>query len=1030
MPLLSICALCLAAAAPQYIEKGCSEASSESPWAVTAKGWNLDVVQDANFVDDEGNDSERIEFRMRDPSKDDPSGRWVHLGRRLRPDASWNQYEGLAFDICLDAGTGSYLEPSLVAGDGRVFRPVRDWAGFERNKRRPAREYMGEMPRKWFAYRLPFAELTTSDGKCVGVSPQEVVELRIGGGTFLTAILFRNLRIYRKKAASREMKPFVEVAADEKYTGNPSNVFQPEQVVRLGLRFPSAPKEVGALRWEVADYWGRCAASGSISMDGVSGSPLEVGKLPTGYYELRVWPHGKSGQVLSEESVVVTSGTMEKGVQTFAVVPRSVAENVERMKRHGVDEFFGIMNSRDWYRLPELTGASWCLEGARIEWYKPSKVLAESPRPSWQNCVLSLVHSVKSNQWYKGPPINCKRMRNGERGTDEYKRWIAEVVRSNVHRHPDMAFRPYELSWEADLSCPPHGNLDVDDLVEWWRIVGEIVRANDPRARIWGPKCTHNPVWFEKALAAGIGKYLDAISMHFYIGPVPEDANLPGSFNRIRSWCRKYIGRELPIYNTEGGYYRQPDPRTHAQKLMRYAAIQKGEGVGVYLLFFIFDFWEQGHVADYGLFFNPTWPLNFGPPQIYPKPAYAAYAVMVDQLSGLDPVGKVGDVPKGVYGYQFADQERNVAVLWSPYRRERVRIATERDGLQITDIMGGVRDAKAKDGFVEFELSPDICYVSGFDGGRGRLLHVEHIPREVEFAGASVSAKEGVGRIDLCFRNTTARSLTVPVSFETSQGKVRSEVACPPRGRAVASVPFEEGAGSPFRSPGEPLHGVVGWRIGRQRYEEKVEIGFLRAFREGTTSAKVSPFSNSVRITNASQTNEHAEISLFYSRTGLHLLVEVADAEHCQRYESDSLWMGDSLQIGIDTAPDYAYEYDELIAQTKKKVSDFSVALTPTGIRAYRHHTFSEKFLKTGEIRPDAFARSRIVHHDGVTKYDLLIPWEQVGLTADEIHPGQKLGFSLLVNSRNQDGGRSYYGLFGGIADGSGFREYGYFTLE
>ena len=175
---------------------------------------------------------------------------------------------------------------------------------------------------------------------------------------------------------------------------------------------------------------------------------------------------------------------------------------------------------------------------------------------------MSFTHYANTNAHYRGPSINPAKMRAGGPDAEQYKKWIAAMVRGNVRALPHMDKRPYELCWEPDLQCPPFGNLKIEDLVEWMRIVSGIVRENDPKARIWGPKCTHNLPWLEKALAAGIGKYIDEISMHFYIGPEPEAANLPASLKRVRAMCRKYVGRELPIRNTEGGYYRQPDVPT------------------------------------------------------------------------------------------------------------------------------------------------------------------------------------------------------------------------------------------------------------------------------------------------------------------------------------------------------------------------------------------------------------------------------------------------------------------------------------
>ena len=82
-----------------------------------------------------------------------------------------------------------------------------------------------------------------------------------------------------------------------------------------------------------------------------------------------------SGDRISADSVLKTSGTMPKGVQSFAVMPCTYDENIARMMKYRERDFFGIMKSRDWYKVHELVGAPWCLEGPRVEWFKPEKVM-------------------------------------------------------------------------------------------------------------------------------------------------------------------------------------------------------------------------------------------------------------------------------------------------------------------------------------------------------------------------------------------------------------------------------------------------------------------------------------------------------------------------------------------------------------------------------------------------------------------------------------------------------------------------------
>ena len=1004
-------------------------APGKGSWRTVAKGNNLVTETESGYIDDDGKMALRVEFLQRNPDDKAASGRWFFFDYPLSADPSWYEYDGIAFDIRLDAGSGDYIEPSLLTGGNARFRATNDWAGFSRKEKRPCPEYMGSLSREWTSCRLPFAELRDNKNPEARVNPGKVTAIRLGGGASATVILLRNLRLYREEKAVRSVKQCVEMSVDTNYTGNISNTFQPSQMVKFELKAKDLPADATALNWIVNDYWGRTVASGCI---GLTGGEVNLGVMPNGYYETRVFPVNGQGRRISNESVLKTTGTMPKGMQSFAVVPCTYAENIARMEKYGNRNFFGIMNSRHQFKVHELVGAPWYLEIPCIEWYKPAKELAKPPRPSWQQSVFSFRHSIKSNYWYKGGTVNPKIMREGGPDAENYKRFFAEVVRTNVHRHPDAEFRPYELSWEADLSCPPFGKLDINDLVEWWRIISEIVRSNDPKARIWGPKCTNNLPWFEKALAAGIGKYIDEISMHFYLGPVPEDANLPMSLKRIRALCRKYIGRELPINNTEGGYYRQEDVQTQAQKMMRYAIIQKGEGVSHYLLFTIVDFWEFGHIADYGLFYNPTWPLNFGPKQIYPKPLMVAYANLSRLLTGTKVLEKLGDSDDGFFGYAFSrDDGKIVLALWNPYREEEVSLPCAGHGMTVVDIMGVSRYVLAKDGRITLRLTKDPIYIEQAQSASGEPPVVTRLQRAAEFVGAKAETRGKDAVVVLRFANKTGEALRFYAAFESEFGKKRSELslAAGEEGEAcIMLAPAERGF-----STASPLKGKVVWRIGKTVYFEKVEIGFLHSFALGEKAVRKGPFSNRAEIsgTGADGKKDAAHIEIYHSPQGLHLKVRVDDAVHSQDNDVDSLWRGDSLQIAFDTAPGYAYEYDEAIMQVRKKVSDIVVALGTRGMELYRNKTYSERFLPTGKIDNAKFPGSKIVRQGKQCVYDLMIPWSEIGLDASEVQEGMPIGFSLLVNDHDGEGTkRAYYSLFGGIADESGYNSYGYFNLD
>ena len=993
-------------------------ASGKCAWRVVAKGGNLDPLIQAGYEDEDGVISLRFGLRFRDPEDKRGDRRWLIFDYPLSPDESWRGFDGIAFDVRCETGGTDFLMPVLWAGTNICYRPTQEWSGVPRQTRWIKTEQMGPIPERWTTFRMPFGK----------TDPAKLTHLRLSGGagnSSATDILFRNMRLYAA-ARGRVIAPCVTMTVDPKYVGNPSNVFQPGQRVSFSLEVDKAPADMAALEWEIQDNDRCVVATGRIDAAGDGRHDVELNPLPSGYYETRVRLLGGDGRRLSDESVLRTSGTMPKGVQSFAVVPCPYHETIARMAR-GTDEFFGVMNSRDGYRVAELTGAPWSLSTVNIEWNKAEGVPNIKPKAPWHRRVMSFTHYANTNAHYRGPSINPAKMRAGGPDAELYKKWIAAMVRGNVRALPHMDKRPYELCWEPDLQCPPFGNLKIEDLVEWMRIVRDIVKENDPKAVIWGPKCTHNMLWYEKALEAGIGKYIDAISMHLYTGPVPENDNMPQRLRRIRSLARRHTGRDLQVNNTESGCYRQIDVQTQAKKIVRYATILKGEGVRTFLLFYIFDFWEYGHIADYGLFYNPTWPLNHGPKQIYPKPLLPAYATLTKFLTNRRATACLGDAAKGFFGYAFTGENETVLVLWSPYRTERVVFPVCGHGVTVTDLMGVDRYVKAEDGFVTLAIDDSPVYVRGAETSDGGAPEVTRVARAVEFLGASPESRKGEGAFVARFTNTTDRVQEVPVSLSKDDGRLRQtlRIAAKEEGECAFAL------GGACRTD-RPLKGRLGWRVDGTRYAEPVEANFLRAFRLGEKDARKGPFSNlaCIRGKGLDGTPREAELRLFHSDKGLHVEAVVADPVHSQSYPPESMWMADSLQLAFDTAPGYAYEYDEAIMQTRKKVSDIIVGLTPQGMRVFRNRTYSTRFLPTGEISLDRFAGSSIVRKDGKTVYDIVIPWTEMGL-GDGERPSE-IGFALLVNDRDHEKGktRAFYGLFGGIADGTLYRNYGRLVLE
>ncbi|MBT4818155.1 MAG: hypothetical protein HON70_20780, partial [Lentisphaerae bacterium] len=115
----------------------------------------------------------------------------------------------------------------------------------------------------------------------------------------------------------------------------------------------------------------------------------------------------------------------------------------------------------------------------------------------------------------------------------------------------------------------------VEDYVALLKVAYETARLVDPAIRIVGGSGTGDFLsWTDAILATGAGPYMDVLSFHAYTTPdSPESANLEGRLVAMRKLMVKHGVADLPLWNTEVGYWqdRRPGgrPATKAQILAK-----------------------------------------------------------------------------------------------------------------------------------------------------------------------------------------------------------------------------------------------------------------------------------------------------------------------------------------------------------------------------------------------------------------------------------------------------------------------------
>ena len=175
-------------------------------------------------------------------------------------------------------------------------------------------------------------------------------------------------RIVIKGSIAGDVLYFNELSAwSEKKISNPvvfnvnnslHNIFEPNTELKLSFTTNKKVKKNIALRCVVTDFFANEVLKKDLYFRGKVASFKWMPKLP-GYYDVKAYWLDKAGKQISKESVILTSGSLEQGRGTLAIVPNSLEYNRQRMKELGEKAFFGFHGN--FADLADLLGATWRL---------------------------------------------------------------------------------------------------------------------------------------------------------------------------------------------------------------------------------------------------------------------------------------------------------------------------------------------------------------------------------------------------------------------------------------------------------------------------------------------------------------------------------------------------------------------------------------------------------------------------------------------------------------------------------------------
>ena len=457
-------------------------------------------------------------------------------------------------------------------------------------------------------------------------------------------------------------------------------------------------------------------------------------KLLPGYYEVRAFSLDSDGKQ-ELQSCISTTGSSPAGLETFAVMPATINENIVNMLNVGEKSFFGMWAGRSIYKLREYMGLTWGPKQRSWKYIEPEKPtrLADE-MASWATekvtfnntlppylsnlCSFNSHHYSRLPEWAKGD----EEVVPGFKSWDDYLLLVRDKVRSHKLMCPFMSQRIYEPVWEIDLQTPDMKYLkpyfEADDVVEMFKRIVPVIKGEDPGAFIMGPTAMLSPGnldWYESLFKAGLLDYVDAIATHYYQHPLPENNKIPETLGKLRALIKKYNnGNVLPIFNSESGFKSvvgsENKIREQAQWISRYTMILKGEGIKAHIAFYYCDY-DGG---SWGLFFNNDPKLAYDPKSISPKASTPALAVCANQLIGSKPVSNLRNWGVDVWGYIFEKNDEPIIAIWHPNKKQKFSVPVgDVTQVKVVDIMGGTDIIKISNGALLLEIGPNPLYIHG-----------------------------------------------------------------------------------------------------------------------------------------------------------------------------------------------------------------------------------------------------------------------------------------------------------------------------
>ncbi len=289
--------------------------------------------------------------------------------------------------------------------------------------------------------------------------------------------------------------------------------------------------------------------------------------------------------------------------------------------------------------------------------------------------------------------------------SDPERAAFARYCREVIGRYKPLGIRHFEIWNEPNASTFWRPRPNPEDYTRLLETAYRACKEADPKSIVLGCSTAGTDLDFiGKVLAAGGGRFMDAVSFHPYCQPLPPERKLTGDLTKLER-----LASGKPLWITEVGYPTYPGPsgvdeETQANFLVRTFLLARSaasvERVSWY------DFQNDGDDAAEG-------ELNFGLVRLdrSPKPAYRACKTMIS-LVGSRPLRKL-DMIGSTYLLRFEDGREGGGPLafWKQGGTETVEIPLDNGTYRLIERDGESRIVEAKGKTLEVTASEKPGYI-------------------------------------------------------------------------------------------------------------------------------------------------------------------------------------------------------------------------------------------------------------------------------------------------------------------------------